>query len=160
MESPDYHEIMGIRAGASRREIAQAYRRLARRYHPDLQPPERKQWAEERMKLLNEAYAALYGSRKDISNDIAYWQRRAAEHRRRRQKSPELQRFVARVKTVVDLLAAGFLIVGMYAYLLDWESLFQDVFTSGQIVGLRFLVANVWMVVSMLLLLRMVPRRR
>jgi curved DNA-binding protein CbpA len=159
MESQSYHEIMGVREGASRREIAQAYRRLARRYHPDLQPPERKQWAEERMKMLNEAYAALYGSRKDISNDIVYWQRRAAEHRRRRQGSPELRRFVARVKAAVDILLVSFLMVGMYCYFLDWDSLLQESFTSGQIVGLRILVANAWMGALGVLVLRMVPRR-
>ena len=160
MESPNYHEIMGVRAGASRREIAQAYRRLARRYHPDLQPPERKKRAEERMKLLNEAYVALYGSRKDISNDIAYWQRRAAEHRRRRQGAPELRRFVAQVKTAVDILLVGFLVIGMYSYyFLDWDSLLQESFTSGQIMGLRILIANAWVGALGVLVLRMVPRR-
>ena len=112
------------------------------------------------MKLLNEAYAALYGSRKDISNDIAYWQRRAAEHRRRHQGSPELQRFVSRVKTAVDIGLVGFVVAGMYFYFLDWDSLLQDSFTAGQIVGLRVLVCNTWVAVLMVLLLRMVPRRR
>ena len=110
--------------------------------------------------MLNEAYSALNIPYADVANDIAYWQRRAAEHRRRHQGSPELRRFVARAKTALTILMVGFLIVGMYAYFLDWESLFQGWFTPGQIVGLRVLVANTWVAVFGVLLLRMVPRRR
>jgi curved DNA-binding protein CbpA len=150
MESRNYYETLNIRVGASRREIARAYRRLARRYHPDLQPPERKLWAEERMKLLNEAYAALNGPHREISNDIAYWQRRAAEHRRRRQRSPRLHRFLAQVRAVL----------GVLMILLDWSALFRDWLTSAQIVGLRVLVATTWMGVFAVLFFRIVPFRR
>jgi curved DNA-binding protein CbpA len=160
MEPSNCYETLGVRADSSRKEIARAYRRLARRYHPDLQPPERKQWAEKRMKLLNEAYAALSVPHREISNDIAYWQRRAAEHRRRHQGSSELRRFVARAKTALGILMVGFLIAGMYLYLLDWGSLFQDWLTSAQIVGLRVLVADTWLAVLAMLLSRTIPSRR
>ncbi len=53
----DYFAILEISAGASEEEIRAAYRRLARRYHPDLHP-ERAD-AEERQRELNEAYAVL-----------------------------------------------------------------------------------------------------
>jgi curved DNA-binding protein CbpA len=53
----DYFAILEISAGASEQEIRAAYRRLARRYHPDLHP-ERPD-ADERLKELNEAYAVL-----------------------------------------------------------------------------------------------------
>lgn len=112
------------------------------------------------MKLLNEAYAALSVPHREISNDIAYWQRRAAEHRRRHQRSPELRRFVARVKTALGILMVGFLIAGMYFYLLDWGSLFQDWLTPAQIVGLRVLVADTWLAVLAILLFRTIPSRR
>jgi curved DNA-binding protein CbpA len=160
MESRNYYETLNIRVGASRREIARAYRRLARRYHPDLQPPERKLWAEERMKLLNEAYAALNGPHREISNDIAYWQRRAAEHRRRRQRSPRLHRFLAQVRAVLGVLMIVLLIAGTWFYLLDWSALFRDWLTSAQIVGLRVLVATTWMGVFAVLFFRIVPFRR
>jgi uncharacterized membrane protein YidH (DUF202 family) len=112
------------------------------------------------MKLLNETYAALSVPHRGISNDIAYWQRRAAEHRRRHQGSPELRRFVARVKTALGILMVGFLIAEIYFYLLDWGSLFQDWLTSAQIVGLRILVADTWLAVSAILLFRTIPSRR
>jgi curved DNA-binding protein CbpA len=53
----DYFAILEIGPGASEQEIRAAYRRLARRYHPDLHP-ERAD-AEQRLKELNEAYEVL-----------------------------------------------------------------------------------------------------
>ncbi|MFD8077115.1 DnaJ C-terminal domain-containing protein [Streptomyces sp. NPDC059718] len=52
----DYYEVLGVSRTASPDEIQQAYRKLARRYHPDVnKDPE----AEERFKDLNEAYSVL-----------------------------------------------------------------------------------------------------
>jgi len=44
-------------------EIRRAYRAKARLYHPDANPPELRGWAEEQMKLLNQAYALMKTSR-------------------------------------------------------------------------------------------------
>ncbi|MCA1188761.1 MULTISPECIES: DnaJ C-terminal domain-containing protein [unclassified Saccharopolyspora] len=52
----DYYEVLGVSRGASQDEIQQAYRKLARRHHPDVNSaPE----AEERFKEINEAYDVL-----------------------------------------------------------------------------------------------------
>jgi curved DNA-binding protein CbpA len=56
-EQRDYFAVLEITAGAGEQEIRSAYRRLARRYHPDLHP-ERAD-GEQRLKELNEAYAVL-----------------------------------------------------------------------------------------------------
>jgi len=54
--SRDYYDILGVPRHASQEEIKQAFRRLARQYHPDVSDaPD----AEERFKELNEAYAVL-----------------------------------------------------------------------------------------------------
>jgi curved DNA-binding protein CbpA len=53
----DYFAILEITASAGEQEIRSAYRRLARRYHPDLHP-ERAD-GEQRLKEINEAYAVL-----------------------------------------------------------------------------------------------------
>ncbi len=57
MEFKDYYKILGVSPNASEKEIKSAYRRLARKYHPDVNPNDPK--AEERFKEINEAYEVL-----------------------------------------------------------------------------------------------------
>jgi curved DNA-binding protein len=57
MEYKDYYKILGVTKGASAKEIKAAYRRLARKHHPDVNPG-RKQ-AEARFKEINEANEVL-----------------------------------------------------------------------------------------------------
>ena len=52
----DYYQVLEINRSASGDDIRRSYRRLARRYHPDLNPSEE---AEERFKEINEAYEVL-----------------------------------------------------------------------------------------------------
>ncbi|WP_327321613.1 DnaJ domain-containing protein [Streptomyces sp. NBC_01210] len=52
----DYYEVLGVSRGASQDEIQQAFRTLARKYHPDVN---KDPGAEERFKDLNEAYSVL-----------------------------------------------------------------------------------------------------
>ena len=57
MANKDYYKIMGVNRSASEREIKQAYRRLARQYHPDVNPGNKS--AEAKFKEINEAYEVL-----------------------------------------------------------------------------------------------------
>ena len=53
----DYYDVLGVKRGASDNEIKQAYRKLARKFHPDLNPGDKV--AEENFKELQEAYDVL-----------------------------------------------------------------------------------------------------
>jgi curved DNA-binding protein len=57
MDYKDYYKILGVKKSASAKEIKAAYRKLARKYHPDVNAGDRK--AEARFKEVNEAHAVL-----------------------------------------------------------------------------------------------------
>ena len=74
MQFKDYYEILGVEPGAGEAEIKTAYRRLARKYHPDVS---KEAGAEEKFKAINEAYEAL----RDPQKRQAYDQLRARGYR-------------------------------------------------------------------------------
>lgn len=75
MDFKDYYEILGVSPDADEKAIKQAYRKLARQYHPDLNPGDKE--AEEKFKSINEAYQALSTSeqRKKYDELRAQYQR-------------------------------------------------------------------------------------
>lgn len=57
MDYKDYYKTLGVARGASADEIKKAFRKLARKYHPDVNPGDKK--SEEKFKEINEAYEVL-----------------------------------------------------------------------------------------------------
>ena len=57
MAGKDYYTILGVKRDASERELKQAYRKLARQHHPDVNPGDKS--AETKFKKINEAYEVL-----------------------------------------------------------------------------------------------------
>jgi len=55
----NYYKILMIAPEAPQEMVTKAYRVLARGYHPDRNPPGKQEWAEKKMKELNEAYEVL-----------------------------------------------------------------------------------------------------
>lgn len=62
MAKRDYYEVLGVEKNASETEIKKAFRKLARQYHPDVNPGDKS--AEEKFKEVNEAYEVLSDSDK------------------------------------------------------------------------------------------------
>ena len=57
MEYKDYYKTLGVKKDAPEKEIKSAYRKLARKYHPDVNPGDKE--AERKFKEINEAQAVL-----------------------------------------------------------------------------------------------------
>ena len=90
---PNYYEILGISRSASNAQIRQAFRKLARQYHPDVNPGDSN--AEETFKLINEANSVLSepDSRRKYDRYGDNWTRaddleQAASQSRRRTRGP------------------------------------------------------------------------
>jgi curved DNA-binding protein len=74
MQFKDYYEALGVEPSAGEAELKAAYRRLARKYHPDVS---KEKGAEERFKAINEAYEVL----RDKEKRAAYDQLRSRGYR-------------------------------------------------------------------------------
>ncbi len=57
MAAKDYYEILGINRTAAEKDVKQAYRKLARKWHPDVNPGDKS--AEEKFKAINRAFEVL-----------------------------------------------------------------------------------------------------
>jgi curved DNA-binding protein len=79
MDYKDYYKILGVDRKASDDEIRKAYRKLAKKYHPDYNPDNKQ--AEDRFKEINEAYEVLSDAKKRsyydrVGSDYSSWQQR------------------------------------------------------------------------------------
>ncbi len=78
----DYYRILGVPSNASYEEIRRAYRRLAKQYHPDLNPYD--PYANEKFKEINEAYHVLSDPCQresyDLDREYAYSQQAAGSY--------------------------------------------------------------------------------
>ena len=66
-EKRDYYEVLGVDKNASEDEIKRAYKKLARKYHPDMNPGDKE--AEEKFKEINEANEVLSDPEKKARYD-------------------------------------------------------------------------------------------
>ena len=66
-EKRDYYEVLGVDKNASEAEIKRAYRKVAKKYHPDMNPGDKE--AEEKFKEAAEAYEVLSDPEKKSKYD-------------------------------------------------------------------------------------------
>lgn len=66
MEFKDYYEVLGVKPDASEAQIKSAYRKLARKYHPDVS---KEAGAEDKFKAVNEAHEVLHDKQKRAEYD-------------------------------------------------------------------------------------------
>ena len=64
MAGKDYYNLLGINRKATEKEVKQAYRKMARQYHPDVNPGDKS--AEARFKEINEATLAVKTGSKEM----------------------------------------------------------------------------------------------
>jgi DnaJ-class molecular chaperone len=86
MNYKDYYAVLGISKGAAEKDIKSAYRKLARKWHPDANPDNTKA-AEEKFKEISEAYEVLGDPEKRKKYDAlgSDWQRAARQAEQQRQ---------------------------------------------------------------------------
>lgn len=65
----DYYQVLGVKRDADAKQIKAAYRKLARKWHPDLHSGKKKEEAEEKFKQINEAYEVLSDAGKRAKYD-------------------------------------------------------------------------------------------
>jgi DnaJ-class molecular chaperone len=96
MNFKDYYSILGVPKNAAEKEIKSAYRKLARKWHPDANPQNQQQ-AEEKFKEISEAYEVLGDPEKRKKYDMLgpNWQEaaRQAEQQRRYRTNVDGQEF-------------------------------------------------------------------
>jgi curved DNA-binding protein len=79
MDFKDYYTVLGVAPDADDQAIKQAYRKLARQYHPDVNPGDKQ--AEDRFKAINEAFQALSDPEQrkkydELRQNYQHWQQR------------------------------------------------------------------------------------
>jgi len=67
MEFIDYYKVLGLKQDATKSDIKKAYRKLARKYHPDLNPNDSE--AQKKFQQINEAHEVLIDPEKKKKYD-------------------------------------------------------------------------------------------
>ena len=96
MEYPEYYKILELPLSAESAEIKRQFRKLAKKYHPDLHAGDRQ--AEEMFKKLKEAYEVLSDENKRTAYDLDWKKQRDIEQKQRKKEATEKKKNEQKVK--------------------------------------------------------------
>lgn len=102
-----FYDELGVGPDAGDTEIKRAFKELAKTYHPDLNPPDKKEWAHERMSRLNFILETLLDetTRREYNALVEKYQQRLNRPRRTERQEYALHREYARVS--VEIMNLG-----------------------------------------------------
>ena len=105
-----FYDELGVGRDAGKSEIKRAFKEIAKRYHPDRNPPEKQDWAHERMSRLNFIVETLLNSstRAEYDGLIAKYQAMADQPRRTARQEYALQREYARISVEIMNLSGKY----------------------------------------------------
>jgi len=106
-----FYDELGVERTARPTEIKRAFRTTARRYHPDVNPPDRQAWAHEQMSRLNFIVATLLDrdSRAEYDSLVRRYEHESVPRpRRTRRQIDALQRELARVSVEIMNLSGKY----------------------------------------------------
>ena len=104
MEFKDYYATLGVPKTASAKEVKQAFRKMARKYHPDVNPGDKS--AEARFKEINEAYEVVGDAEKRKKYDELGSNWKMYEQAQRPAAGPELADSIPRSGTPTSAAVA------------------------------------------------------
>ena len=123
MENNDFYKVLGISPGADQKEVKNAYRNLALKYHPDRNQDDAE--AAEKMKAVNEAYAVLSDPQKRGKYDQFRNQFGSSAYQRFKQSHSDQDIFSGSdINTILEELAKNFGVRG-------FDELFKDIYGQG-----------------------------
>ena len=121
----DYYEVLGVSRGASEDEIKKAYKKMARKYHPDLNPGDKT--AEEKFKEVNEAYDAVTKMRSGGGSSTSYQSGYQSQQNYQRNTGPSSYAQVRQLINLGDLDRAEQLLQGSGNKSAEWYFLMGSI---------------------------------
>jgi curved DNA-binding protein CbpA len=105
-----FYDELGVGRDAGRSEIKRAFKDIAKRYHPDRNPPEKQKWAHEQMSRLNFIVETLLNAktRAEYNELVVKYERLAAQPRRTERQEYALHREYAQVSVEIMNLSGKY----------------------------------------------------
>lgn len=127
----NYYEILEVSPNASREVIEMAYKALAKKHHPDLNPPENKIQCEENMKILNEIKSTLLNDEFRRQYDYNYLLQENQNYVNSNEPSMELLQQALKIykrkrKQLIIILIAYVPVSALIGYILAYLNLYSE----------------------------------